>query len=111
MSKRLLVVDDEPNLLRAVAACLKTEGYEVNTARSGREALLQLAEAVPDLVVSDIRMPGMDGYQLRVNCEVPREQHWSPSSFLRLKMKPLTALKDFAQESTPISQNHSSRKN
>jgi DNA-binding NarL/FixJ family response regulator len=64
MSKRLLVVDDEPNLLRAVAACLKTEGYEVNTARSGREALMQLAEAVPDLLVSDIRMPGMDGYQL-----------------------------------------------
>jgi DNA-binding NarL/FixJ family response regulator len=64
MSKRLLVVDDEPNLLRAVAACLKTENYEVNTARSGREALMQLAEAVPDLIVSDIRMPGMDGYTL-----------------------------------------------
>ncbi len=64
MSKRLLVVDDEPNLLRAVAACLKAEDYEVSTARSGREALLQLAETVPDLVVSDIRMPGMDGYQL-----------------------------------------------
>jgi DNA-binding NarL/FixJ family response regulator len=64
MSKRLLVVDDEPNLLRAVAACLKAEAYEVKTARSGREALLQLAEVVPDLVVSDIRMPGMDGYQL-----------------------------------------------
>lgn len=64
MSKRLLVVDDEPNLLRAVAACLKAEGYDVTTARSGREALLQLAGAVPDLVVSDIRMPGMDGYQL-----------------------------------------------
>src|SRR5918996_1697463 len=64
MSKRLLIVDDEPNLLRAVAACLKSEGYEVNTARSGREALMQLAEAVPDLLVSDIRMPGMDGYQL-----------------------------------------------
>ena len=64
MSKRLLVVDDEPNLLRAVAACLKAAGYEVSTARSGREALLQLAEAVPDLVVSDIRMPGMDGYKL-----------------------------------------------
>jgi DNA-binding NarL/FixJ family response regulator len=64
MSKRLLVVDDEPNLLRAVAACLKAAGYEVSTARSGREALLQLAGAVPDLIVSDIRMPGIDGYQL-----------------------------------------------
>jgi DNA-binding NarL/FixJ family response regulator len=64
MSKRLLVVDDEPNLLRAVAACLKTAGYEVSTARSAREALVQMAEAIPDLLVSDIRMPGMDGYQL-----------------------------------------------
>ncbi len=64
MSKRLLIVDDEPNLLRAVAACLSAAGYDVSTARSAREALVQLAEAVPDLVVSDIRMPGMDGYQL-----------------------------------------------
>ena len=64
MSKRLLVVDDEPNLLRAVAACLKAEDYEVRTARSGHEALLQLAESVPDLIISDIRMPGMDGYRL-----------------------------------------------
>jgi DNA-binding NarL/FixJ family response regulator len=60
----LLVVDDEPNLLRAVAACLKAEDYEVSTARSGYEALMQLAEAVPDLIISDIRMPGMDGYKL-----------------------------------------------
>lgn len=64
MSKRLLVVDDEPNLLRAVAACLKAENYEVSTARSGYEALMQLAESVPDLIISDIRMPGMDGYKL-----------------------------------------------
>src|SRR5687768_10902438 len=64
LSKRRLAVDDATDLFRAVAACLKTDGYEVTAARSGREALMQLAEAVPDLVVSDIRMPGMDGYQL-----------------------------------------------
>jgi DNA-binding NarL/FixJ family response regulator len=64
MSKRLLVVDDEPNLLRAVAACLKTEDYEVTTARSGHEALMRVVESVPDLIISDIRMPGMDGYKL-----------------------------------------------
>ncbi len=64
MSERLLVVDDEVNLLRAVAATLRAEGYEVTTARSGREALMQVAKAVPDLIVSDIRMPRMDGYQL-----------------------------------------------
>lgn len=64
MSKRLLVVDDEPNLLRAVAACLRSEGYEVATARSGRDALVSLAESVPDLIISDVRMPGMDGHAL-----------------------------------------------
>ncbi|HEX8139376.1 MAG TPA: response regulator transcription factor [Pyrinomonadaceae bacterium] len=64
MSKRLLVVDDEPNLLRAVGACLRAEGFDVTTARSGSEALMSLAQTVPDLIVSDIRMPGMDGYGL-----------------------------------------------
>lgn len=64
MAKRLLLVDDEPNLLRAVAACLRAEGYEVITARSGRDALSTLAETVPDLIISDIRMPGMHGYTL-----------------------------------------------
>src|ERR1043166_3810968 len=63
-SKPLLVIDDEPNLPRAVAACLKAEDYEGNTAPSGHEALMQLAEFVPDLIISDIRMPGMDGYKL-----------------------------------------------
>lgn len=70
-SKRLLIVDDEPNLLRAVAVCLRGEGYEVETARSGEDALVHIAQRLPDLIVSDIRMPRMDGYalarQLRVN--------------------------------------------
>jgi DNA-binding NarL/FixJ family response regulator len=64
MSKRLLIVDDEPKLLRAVAVDLQGEGYEVTTARSGAEALIAVAQRVPDLIVSDVRMPGMDGYEL-----------------------------------------------
>jgi DNA-binding NarL/FixJ family response regulator len=63
-SKRLLLVDDEPNLLRAVAVCLRGEGYEVETAGSGEEALVHIAQRLPDLIVSDIRMPRMDGYAL-----------------------------------------------
>lgn len=62
MTKRLLVVDDEPNLLRAVAAVLRGEKFDVLTARNAREALLMVAESLPDLIVSDVRMPGMDGY-------------------------------------------------
>jgi len=64
MSKRLLVVDDEPNLLRAVAVVLRGEGFEVSTARSGREALVAVTKNLPDLIVSDVRMPGMDGFEL-----------------------------------------------
>jgi DNA-binding NarL/FixJ family response regulator len=63
MAKRILVVDDEAKLLRAVAVDLRAEGYDVATARSGAEALALVAQSLPDLIVSDIRMPGMDGYQ------------------------------------------------
>jgi DNA-binding NarL/FixJ family response regulator len=58
------VVDDEPNLLQAVAAVLRGEGFEVSTARNGREALVSVAQNLPDLIVSDVRMPGLDGYTL-----------------------------------------------
>ena len=85
MSKRLLVVDDEPNLLRAVAACLRAEGYEVTTARSGAEALVRLAETVPDLIVSDIRMPGMDGYQLARQLRASSRTSLVPVVFLTAK--------------------------
>jgi DNA-binding NarL/FixJ family response regulator len=64
MSKRLLIVDDEPNLLRALEAYLGAEGFEITTARSGAEALVKLAQTLPDLIISDIRMPGMSGYEL-----------------------------------------------
>ena len=64
MAKRILVVDDEAKLLRAVAVDLRGEGYDVVTARNGAEALALVAQSLPDLIVSDIRMPGMDGYQL-----------------------------------------------
>src|SRR5215213_5250682 len=64
MNKRILIVDDEPKLLGAVAETLSEEGYQVVTAKSGVEALVRLAESLPDLIISDVRMPGMDGYQL-----------------------------------------------
>ena len=64
MAKRLLVVDDEAKLLRAVAVNLRSEGYDVTTARSGAEALVLIVQSLPDLIISDIRMPSMDGYAL-----------------------------------------------
>jgi DNA-binding response OmpR family regulator len=85
MPKRLLVVDDEPNLLRAVAVCLRAEGYEVTTARSGAEALVRVAESVPDLVVSDIRTPGMDGFQFARQLRTNPRTSFVPVVFLTAK--------------------------
>jgi DNA-binding NarL/FixJ family response regulator len=64
MAKRILVVDDEPNLLRAVAMTLRVAGHDVRTAADGVEALVRLAESTPDLIITDIRMPRVDGHTL-----------------------------------------------
>ena len=64
MSARILAVDDTPPNLRLLEALLAKDGYEVVTASSGEEALRAIAEKPPDLVLMDILMPGMDGYEL-----------------------------------------------
>ena len=58
---RALVVDDEPALVRVVAAYLERDGFEVDTATDGTEALRLAADRNPDVVVLDVMMPGVDG--------------------------------------------------
>ncbi len=83
--KRLLVVDDEPNLLRAVSVALRDEGFEISTVRSGREALIAVAQNLPDLIVSDVRMPGMDGFQLARKLRASTHSALVPIVFLTAK--------------------------
>lgn len=85
MAKRLLVVDDDPGLLLAVSDTLRAEGYDVTTARRGAEALVRVAEMLPDLIISDIRMPGMDGYQLVRNLRSNARTRLVPIIFLSAK--------------------------
>lgn len=85
MSKRLLIVDDEPNLLKAIAAVLRGEGFEVMTARNGKEAILQIARFIPDLVVSDIKMPLMDGFTLARHLRSAPHTELIPIIFLTAK--------------------------
>lgn len=61
MQDHLLLVDDDPDLLRLLVIRLESAGYNVVTARNGVEALARCAAARPRLVISDMRMPGMDG--------------------------------------------------
>ncbi|MFO0605874.1 MAG: sigma-54 dependent transcriptional regulator [Polyangiales bacterium] len=61
---RLLVVDDEATARRALSTLLRDDGYEVDVAASGEEALEHLARAAPDMLLTDVRMPGIDGVEL-----------------------------------------------
>ena len=62
--KRVLVVDDEPQLLRALQINLRAEGYAVTVASSGREALRLAASASPDVLVLDLGLPDLDGAEV-----------------------------------------------
>jgi DNA-binding NtrC family response regulator len=61
---RILIVDDEANARTALAELLRDEGYAVETAADGFKALPKLEEFGPDIVVTDLKMPGMDGLEL-----------------------------------------------
>lgn len=67
---RVLVVDDEPTARRALESLLLDEGYLVDTASSGEEALERLAERAPEVLLTDVRMPGIDGVELLSRAKV-----------------------------------------
>ncbi|RLF43701.1 MAG: two-component system response regulator, partial [Thermoplasmata archaeon] len=63
MSKKIMVVDDEYEVADIVKKMLESEGFEVIIANSGEEALKKLEKERPDLILLDIMMPGMDGWE------------------------------------------------
>jgi DNA-binding response OmpR family regulator len=87
----VMVVDDDPNALDIVRTFLEAQGYTVATAKDGREALSLLEEVNPSLVLLDVMMPGMDGW------EVARVIKNHPS-FGRTRVVMLTARSDFADK-------------
>ena len=64
MPQNVLVVDDQPEIRNLMVEILKKRGYQVSTASDGHDALTQFALARPDLVITDLTMPGLNGYQL-----------------------------------------------
>lgn len=61
----ILIVDDNPGIRMLLQETLSFEGYTVETAASGQEALRQVQRELPDLVLLDIKMPGINGFELR----------------------------------------------
>ena len=64
MSRSVLVVDDEPNIVLSLEFIMKQAGFEVRVARNGDEALGAIAASPPDLVLLDVMMPNRDGYDV-----------------------------------------------
>lgn len=64
MAKSILVVDDEPNILLSLEFLMQQEGYEVRTATNGDEAMMAVGEKQPDLILLDIMMPKLDGFEV-----------------------------------------------
>ena len=62
--EHLLLVDDEDNLRSMLSAALRHSGFEISTATNGREALDMVATTTPDLIVLDVMMPELDGFEV-----------------------------------------------
>ena len=82
MAKRVLVVDDEPNIVLSLEFLMRRAGFEVTVARSGGEALKALEGPPPDLVLLDVMMPEFDGYEV---CERIRARpEWRATKIIML---------------------------
>jgi DNA-binding response OmpR family regulator len=64
MAQRILIVDDDPNILKLLRLNLEMEGYDVVEAADGKEALEAVAEHAPDLVLCDVMMPQLNGLEV-----------------------------------------------
>lgn len=85
MGKRVLIVDDEPNIVAALEFLLQKNGYEVETAANGAEALEQLDAFRPDLVLLDVMVPKLSGYEI---CQRMRaEPKWQGIKVVMLSAK------------------------
>jgi CheY-like chemotaxis protein len=66
MAKKVLVIDDEPEMLNLVRFTLERAGYEVATCDNGRQAWDTIVKTSPDLLILDVMLPGIDGYSLQI---------------------------------------------
>ena len=85
MKEMILVVEDNPDMTAALKLALEMEGYQVLTAVDGLEAMRVLERVTPDLIVADIMMPRMDGYELYEATH--QDERWLSIPFIFLTAK------------------------
>jgi DNA-binding NarL/FixJ family response regulator len=84
-SKQLLLIDDDPNLVLLVKDYLELRGYNVITAKNGRDALKVFEKDIPNLIICDVMMPEMDGYAFVKKVRENPQTSWLPVLFLSAK--------------------------
>ena len=82
MAKRILVVDDEPNIVTSLQFLMERAGFEVAVARDGAEALAALEGEPPDLMLLDVMMPEFDGYE--VCGRIRQSSAWNATKIIML---------------------------
>ena len=83
--KKLLIVEDDENILANVKYLLSANGYDILTAKDGLEGYQLAKKNIPDLIISDIMMPGIDGYQLKRKLDSNKKTSSIPFIFLTAK--------------------------
>ncbi len=82
---RVLIVDDEPNIVISIDFLMRQAGYQVQVAHTGEEALTLIQQAPPDVIILDIMLPGMDGFEV---CRWVREHpEWDDVKIVMLTAK------------------------
>jgi DNA-binding response OmpR family regulator len=84
MTRRILIVDDEPNIVTSLEFIMRRSGFETAVARDGQEALDEVERFRPDLVLLDAMMPKRDGYEV---CRTLRATGWTDLRIVMLTAK------------------------
>jgi DNA-binding response OmpR family regulator len=85
MAKRILIVDDEPNIVISLEWLMKSEGFETLVVGDGEGALAAVAQSAPDLVILDVMLPSMNGFE--VCRRIRAERRWDGIKILMLSAK------------------------
>ena len=91
MQEKILIVDDDPDILDALTMVLESKGYQVVTAQDGIEGLANLKAEKPDLLILDLLMPKMDGFAV---CKELQDPRWS--KFRNIPILILTSVREEA---------------
>lgn len=97
---KVLVVDDEPNVLRSLAQYLTIEDFTVETASNGLEALEKVESFLPELILLDVMMPGMDGFEVLDKLKADPVHANTPIIMLTAKDQSADVLKGYQSGAT-----------